>query len=173
MKPEETESEFGDQQGGLKRRLMSPEERQKFGHQNKWHKDAQGRDHPPELVSRFIDEYCLVPETQRPTQKEWAERNGVAPRTVAGWKMDERVIAEWNRRLSMSYGHPDRIRSIVENLQATAATPGPQAVRAAETYFKFLGLMAPPEMVVNVQPPPKDLSELDEKELVELVRGDE
>ena len=159
--------------GGLARRLMTPDERSKYGGASKWEKNTEGRWVPPPLIDRFLEEVCLAHPSNRPTQKDWAQRNGVAPRTIAGWKRDERFQTEWNRRLGLTYAHPDTIRKIVENLAHVASEPGPQAVAAAKQYLEFIGMVSPPEMKVTVQQAPQDLGSLDDRELVALIRGED
>jgi len=177
MEPEETEEEWNEDEwpedgtaGGLSRRLMDPEDRSKFGHKNQWRKNAEGRWVAPPLIDRFIEEYCLAPPRSRPSQKTWAERNGVAVRTIIGWKRDERFNQEWNRRLGMTYANPDRIRAIIDNMAETASQPGPQSVAAAKQYLEFLGMVTPPELRVKVEQVPSDLSSLNMAELVALTR---
>lgn len=168
---EETEDLLELAADGDTRRQLTPEQRAKASGNMKWRRDRDGRLHPPPLQDRFLDEYCLVPEQMRPTQREWAERNGVSERAVSGWKRDQRFIDEWNRRMSLTWGHPDNLNGIITNLidQAKSAS-GTTAIKAAELYLKFMGLMAPPEMSVKVTQVPDDLSTLSTPELVQLTK---
>ena len=157
--------------GGEARRQLSPDERAKASSSTKWRRDNSGVLHPPPLQDRFLDEYCLVPEQMRPTQKEWAERNGVSERAVTGWKRDQRFIDEWNRRMSLTWGHPDNLNGIINNLMEQAkSSSGTTAIKAAELWLKFMGLMAPPEMNVNVTATEPDVATMSTLELVELTK---
>jgi len=156
--------------GGLRRRLMDPQERMKHGWQSRWTRRPDGTYAPPEIIERFLEEWCLMPRSQRVSQAEWSRLNGVSPRTVAGWKQDERFHKEWKRRLHYSWEDPDRLDEIITSIADAATQGGPQAMQAAKLYLQFLGLVQPPELKMSVTAVPSDLERLDDAELLELYR---
>lgn len=112
-----------------------------------------------------------MPPNQRPTQQEWADRNGVSLRTVSGWKKNQKFRDEWNRRMGDTWLDPDNVGPIIRNLMNMATNQGPQAVKAAEVYLKFVGMMQPPDVNVNVRVP-QDLSQLSDEELAAMVSAE-
>lgn len=148
---------------------LSPAERARRGEKSKWVMRPDGTWRPPPDQERFIEEWCLAMPYERPTQAEWAQRNGIGESTVAGWKRNPRFRAELQRRLDETWTHPDRVGPIINSLYETAISGGPQGVKAAETYLKFIGAMRPAEMNVNLRAKPIDVSSLSDAELMGMV----
>lgn len=134
----------------------------KRGNMSKWVGDEM-----PSLQRKFLEEWLLHPEA-RVTKRQWCADNGVAERTTRHWTKDERFIKEWQKRLNEMHMSPEFTEDIIAELRNTALGGGAQSVRAAEVLLKFLGLMQPPSVNLQIDVE-SQVAELDDADLIEYV----
>lgn len=156
----------------IDRTLLTPDERIKYGAKFRWKYDVRsGVMTMPDLQEKFLNEYCLVPRSERPTLQAWADANGVEVRTLYRWKKTEPFIKEWNKRWHQDIAHPDTVVPIIENLMEIAKSKNsPQAVAAAKLYLEMTRQLAPPEVKVTVTPD-QTLAKMTDQEIYDRLKG--
>ncbi len=111
------------------------------------------------LIDFLVDP---IPSASTPTQKAWAEQNGVAPQTAANWKGEPEFRAAWEKRLAQLNVSPDRTQAVV-NAMFKRAEGGDTT--AAKLYLEYVRqFQRPPEVDATVA-----AAELDDDELELLI----
>jgi hypothetical protein len=142
-------------------RVENPANDPKF----KWKKGDDGIDIMPELQKEFM-EWLVNPLRVPATQVEWASLHDIEDRTVRRWKADPRFVKEWRAKAAEMNVSPERIQAVVDNMWKIAAQgTGPAAVKAGETYLKFVQLFIPTSKVVVAD---ESLDKLSDEDLARL-----
>lgn len=97
-----------------------------------------------EAQDQFIE--WLVDPNRVGSQNDFARKLGVNPGTLSKWKKDGPFKEKWEKRLLDLNVSPDRIQQVVESLFVNAVGSGPQSVKAAELYLRFVDRFTPKEI---------------------------
>ena len=149
------------------------------GPESRW-RSVDGVDRPPVLCERFLNEWCLE-FPRRETQKEWAEANGVTPRTLNNWLRDPRFLRLWRERSDASFASPEYTSPMIAEAARIAANdPDRDGVRqytateqlkAMDTYGRFVNMTSPKQIEHRVMPVSRTLAELSLDELSSIAVG--
>lgn len=154
--------------------VVGSQDRGWTGPQTRWRVEG-GRDVPPAKVELFLEEWCLQwPRVE--TQTEWAERNGVTPRTLNNWLRDERFLRLWRERADQSYASPEMTSPLIAKtyevaLNASGEATVAESLKATEVYAKFVNMVSPTVVEHRVQPVSQVLAAMPLNELVEIAGG--
>jgi hypothetical protein len=149
------------------------------GADSRW-RVVDGVDRPPVLCERFLEEWCLeFPRLE--TQKEWAELNGVTPRTLNNWLRDTRFLRLWRERSDASFASPEYTSPMIaEAARIAANVPGPdgermytatEQLKAMDTYGRFVNMTSPKQVEHRIVPVSKTLADMSLDELTSIAAG--
>lgn len=95
----------------------------------------------------FLD--WLVDPARVGSQNELADKIGVNRSTLSKWKKDIFFKRAWDKRLAELNIEPERIQAVVENMYQAAIGSGPQAIKAAELYLRYVDRFTPKQEIVS------------------------
>lgn len=98
-----------------------------------------------EQQEMFLDWLCGARE-EGESQNSFAERIGVAPKTLTRWKKDLSFTRRWQERMVQSHSHPDTLSKQLEVLNKLALAGDTKAI---ELYWKLVDKMSPQRVEVT------------------------
>lgn len=158
-------------------RLLTPGERQRKAtdRDTRWRRAEDGSWIMPTLQREYLEDFLLHHKPNRTkSQAVWCKERGISESLTRTWRKDERFVEEWRRELRRRQMSPEFFADVIASMReiATDVSNPTAAVAAGKMLLAMVGAVQPPEVKVKHEVVAKDIAQVSDEELLELVEAE-